>query len=85
LDQPVGRITQLQLHAVRPLWSVGPGWAAVGGALASGGVALSPEKLLALVLVWLLADPGVGVVWELGGGDASPGRTGGIWRWLLSP
>jgi len=64
---------------------VGPGWAAVGGALASGGVALSPEKLLALVLVWLLADPVLGVVWDLGVGDTSPGGKGGIWRRLLNP
>jgi hypothetical protein len=85
LDQPVGHITQLRLYPIRPLWSVGPGWAALGGALASGGFALAPQTLLTLVLVWLLADAVLGVVWDLGAGDTSPGGQGGIWRaWLTA-
>jgi hypothetical protein len=84
LDQPVGHITQLRLNPIRPLWSVGPGWAAIGGALASGGFALAPQTLLTLVLVWLLADAVLGVVWDLGVGDTSPGGKGGIWRALLT-
>ncbi len=85
LDQPVGHITQLRLHPIRPLWSVGPGWAAIGGALASGGFALAPQTLLTLVLVWLLVDAVLGVVWDLGVGDTSPGGKGGIWRtWLTA-
>jgi hypothetical protein len=78
LDQPVGHITQLRLRPIRPLWSVGPGWAAIGGAVASGGFALAPQTLLSLVLTWLLADAVLGVVWDLGGGQ------GGIWRALLT-
>ena len=84
MDQPVGHITQLRLHPIRPLWSVGPGWAALGGALASGGFALAPQTLLTLVLVWLLADAVLGVVWDLGVGDTSPGGKGGIWHALLT-
>jgi hypothetical protein len=78
LDQPVGHITQLRLRPIRPLWSVGPGWAAIGGAVASGGFALAPQTLLSLVLTWLLADAVLGVVWDLGSGQ------GGIWRALLT-
>ena len=85
MDQPVGRITQFRLHPIRPLWTVGPGWAAVGGALASGGLALTPQTLLTLALVWLLADPVLGVVWDLGVGDTSLVGKGGIWRRLFSP
>jgi hypothetical protein len=78
LDQPVGHITQLRLRPIRPLWSVGPGWAAIGGAVASGGFALAPQTLLSLVLTWLLADAVLGVVWDLGSGK------GGIWHALLT-
>jgi len=63
---------------------VGPGWAAIGGAIASGGFALAPQTLLSLVLVWLLADAVLGVVWDLGVGDTSPGGKGGLWRALLT-
>ncbi len=84
MDQPVGHITQLRLRPIRPLWSVGPGWAAIGGAVASGGFALAPQTLLALVLTWLLVDAVLGVVWDLGVGDATPGGKGGIWSALLT-
>jgi hypothetical protein len=84
LDQPVGHITQLRLRPIRPLWSVGPGWAVIGGAVASGGLALAPQALLSLVLTWLLADAVLGVVWDLGAGDTAPGGQGGIWRALLT-
>ena len=84
MDQPVGHITQLRLRPIRPLWSVGPGWAAIGGAVASGGFALAPQTLLGLVLAWLLTDAVLGVVWDLGVGDTAPGGKGGIWRALLT-
>ena len=85
MDQPVGHITQLCLRPIRPLWSVGPGWAAIGGALASGGFALAPQTLLSLALVWLLVDAVLGVVWDQSVGDTSPGGKGGIWSALLAP
>ncbi len=84
MDQPVGHITQLRLRPIRPLWSVGPGWAAIGGAVAAGGFALAPQTLLSLVLIWLLADAVLGVVWDLGAGNTAPGGKGGIWRSLLT-
>jgi hypothetical protein len=84
LDQPVGHITQFRLRPIRPLWSVGPGWAAIGGAIASGGFALTPQTLLNLVLTWLLVDAVLGVVWDLGVGNTTPGGKGGIWSALLT-
>ncbi len=86
MNQPIGHITQLRLYPLRPPWSVGPGWAAIGGALAAGGFSLSPETLLKLLLVWLLADPVLGTVWELGIGGNNAAREGnGIWRRLFNP
>jgi hypothetical protein len=85
LDQPVGRITQLRLYPIRPLWSVGPGWAAVSGGLAAGGFSLSPETLLSFLLVWLLADPVLGVMWSLSTGGSPSEGASGIWRRLLAP
>jgi hypothetical protein len=81
LEQPVGRIIQLRLYPMRPPWSLGAGWAALGGGLAAAGLALTPETLLRLALVWLLADPILGVVWDLGAGP--PGASArGLWRRL---
>jgi hypothetical protein len=84
VDQPVGRITQLQLYPIRPIWSLGPGWAAVSGALAAGSFVLSSEILLKLLLVWLLADPVLGTLWGLSVGDRSASEQDGIWRRLLT-
>ncbi len=85
MAQPVGRITQLRLYPIRPFWSLGSGWAAVGGGLAAGGFALTPGTLLNLLLVWLLADPILGVMWDLGTGHIPPSGGRGIWRQLLAP
>lgn len=74
----MGRVTQFRLYPVRPPWALGSGWAAVAGALASGGFALSPTMLLKLLGIWLLADPVLGVMWDLG-------VDGGIWRRLFGP
>jgi hypothetical protein len=85
LEQPVGRLTQFRLYPVRSFWSLGSGWAAVSGGLAASGLALSPETLLELLVVWFLADPLLGVVWDLGVGYGAPSQQTGIWRRLLSP
>jgi hypothetical protein len=86
LDQPVGRIIRLRLYPVRPFWSLGSGWVALSGGLAVGGFSLSPVTLLHLLLIWLLADPVLGVVWDLGVGSSTLSmRQRGIWRRLLSP
>lgn len=99
LDQPVGPITRLRLYPVRPLWSVGPGWAAVSGGLAVAGLTSSPEIWIRLILAWLLTDSLLGAVWDLGVGNAAPFSTAparwgeanpgvghtGIWHQLLNP
>jgi hypothetical protein len=84
VDRPVGRIIQLRLYPIRPLWSLGPGWAAVSGALAVGSLVFSSEILLKLLLVWLLADPVLGTLWDLSVGDASSSEQKGICRRLLT-
>jgi hypothetical protein len=85
LDQPVGHTSQLRLYPIRPIWSVGPGWAAVCGGLAAGGLPLSLITLLSLILVWLLADPVLGVIWDVGVGDDQSAGQRGIWPRLLRP
>jgi hypothetical protein len=82
LDQPIGHMTRLRLYPIRPLWSLGAGWAAVCGGLAAAGFPLSLVTLLYLTLVWLLADPILGVIWDVGVGNT---HEGGIWRRLISP
>jgi len=82
MDQPLGHTIRLRLYPIRPLWSLGAGWAAVSGGLAAGGVPLSLTAWLSLLLVWLLADPVLGVVWDAGIGNT---QHRGIWRRLLSP
>jgi len=81
LDQPIGHTTRLRLYPIRPLWSLGAGWAAVSGGLAAGGFPLSLVTLLYLLLVWLLADPVLGVMWDVGIGNT---RERGIWHRLIN-
>jgi hypothetical protein len=85
LEQSIGRLTQFRLYPVRSLWSLGSGWAAIGGGLAAGGLALAPETALDLLIVWFLADPILGVIWDLGVGYALSSQQPGIWSQLLSP
>jgi len=85
VHQPVGRLTQLRLYPIRPLWTLGPGWAAIGGVLSSDHFAFSPEAFLKLLLVWLLTDLALGTVWDLGVGESPGQRTSGLWRQLRYP
>jgi hypothetical protein len=85
LDQPIGHTTRLRLYPIRPLWSLGAGWAAVSGGLAVAGFPLSLVALLNLALVWLLADPVLGVIWDVGVGSGLSADQRGIWRRLISP
>ncbi|GAB4538082.1 MAG: hypothetical protein Kow0063_25550 [Anaerolineae bacterium] len=83
MDQPVGRITCFRLYPVRPLWSLGSGWAALSGGLAAAGYPLSLKTFLYLLLAWFLVDPLLGAVWDLGGGGHAQAR--GIWQRLTRP
>lgn len=85
MHQPVGRILQLRLYPIRPLWSLGAGWAAVCGGLAVAGLSLSPESWLRLLLAWLLVDPLLGMVWDVGVGNTLSPTRRGVWRQLLCP
>lgn len=47
-------------------WLVlGPGWAALAGALAAGEFRFETDSLLKLGLIWLLVDPILGTIWHL--------------------
>jgi hypothetical protein len=84
LDQPVGHSIQVRLFVIRPMWRIGPGWAAVGGVLASGALLSAPGHLLTLLLVWFIADPVLGTVWDMGAGGSSASAHRGVWRRLLT-
>lgn len=83
MNHSVGRITRFRLYPVRPLWSLGAGWAALSGGLAATGFPLSLTTVLYLLLAWFLVDPLLGAVWELGGGGYT--QAGGIWGRLARP
>lgn len=51
-----GRLIALDLRPTRPLTLLGPMWAALCGALASGGLALRGPSILALIFSLLLCD-----------------------------
>ena len=57
----------------------------MSGGLAAGGFSLSLIALLSLILVWLLADPILGAMWDVGVGNALSSEKRGIWHRLLSP
>ena len=72
MEPAFGHSLQLTVRLRAPLWHVGAGWAALGGALAAGAlrepvVAAAPPLggLLTLALVWVLADPLLGSAWEM--------------------
>ncbi len=52
----VGRWLALELRPTRPLTWLGPGWAVLCGAVASGGLRLSGQAVLFLVFSLLLGD-----------------------------
>ncbi|MEW5720703.1 MAG: hypothetical protein AB1817_18910, partial [Chloroflexota bacterium] len=52
----LGRLITLDLRPTRPLTFVGPAWAALCGAIASGGLDGRGQSLVVLVLIILLCD-----------------------------
>lgn len=56
----VGRWIALDVRPTRPLTFLGPSWAVFGGLLASGGLAVTGQALLYVILCLLLADPLLG-------------------------
>jgi chlorophyll synthase len=60
---------KLEVRVTRPLTWLGPAWAALCGAVASGWLTLSGENLLFLLIVLFLADALWGTLWYLIAGE----------------
>jgi len=61
----LGPMMKLEVRVTRPLTWLGPAWAALCGAMASGWLTLSGENLLFLLIVLFLADALWGTLWHL--------------------
>jgi hypothetical protein len=67
-EQPVdGRVVTLAVGRARSRVWLGPAWAVLCGAVASGGLSLQWRTPLVLLLGMLLADSVLGSLWELAG------------------
>jgi hypothetical protein len=72
-----GPLVGLRVSAGRSLWRLGPGWAVLAGALASGVPLLGGDALLRLAGAIVLADPAWGAVWVPVAGCGP--------RWIAAP
>jgi len=61
----LGPLMKLELRITRPLTWLGPAWAALCGAVASGWLTLSGQNLLVLLIALFLADALWGTLWHL--------------------
>ena len=61
----LGPLMKLEVRITRPLSWLGPAWAALCGAVASGWLMLSGQNLLFLLIVLFLADALWGTLWHL--------------------
>lgn len=57
---PLGRRIALELHSAQPITWIGPAWATLCGALASGAFSFSGETLLRILIAIILTDPILG-------------------------
>lgn len=73
MQQPFGHSVNVSISLARTWLSLGPGWAALAGALSTGQAGFELPLLLQLAGLWLLADPVLGTLWELAVGQ-------GLWR-----
>ncbi len=60
-----GGLLALEVKPVGPHVLLGPAWAVLCGAVASGGLELEWQRLLMVLLAAVLADPVLGSVWAL--------------------
>ena len=65
MHRVLGPLMKLEVRMTRPLTWLGPAWAALCGALASGWLTLSGQNLLFLLIVLFLADALWGTLWHL--------------------
>jgi chlorophyll synthase len=61
----LGPLMKLEVRIARPLTWLGPAWAALCGAVASGWLTLSGQNLLVLLIALFLADALWGTLWHL--------------------
>lgn len=61
----LGPLIKLEVRSTRPLTWLGPAWAALCGAVASGRLTLSGQNLLVLLIALFLADALWGTLWYL--------------------
>ncbi|MGA9348981.1 MAG: hypothetical protein WBW48_09265 [Anaerolineae bacterium] len=61
----LGPLTKLEVRITRPLTWLGPAWAALCGAVASGWLTLSGQNLLVLMIALFLADALWGTLWHV--------------------
>ncbi len=85
----VGRLIALDLRPTRPLTYLGPAWAALCGALASGHLEWQGNTLLILILTVLLCDPLLGAwrsLWlHADWRTALPRNLANAHAWLILP
>ncbi|MBL7183800.1 MAG: hypothetical protein ISS50_05055 [Anaerolineae bacterium] len=65
MHRVLGPMMKLEVRVTRPLTWLGPAWAALCGAVASGWLTLSGENLLFLLIALFLADVLWGTLWHL--------------------
>lgn len=65
VQQPFGHSLNVSISLSRTWLSLGPGWAALAGALSTGQAGFELPLLLRLAGLWLLVDPVLGTLWEL--------------------
>lgn len=65
MQQPFGHSLNVSISLSRTWLSLGPGWAALAGALSTGQAGFELHLLLRLAGLWLLVDPVLGTLWEL--------------------
>ncbi|MBN1995788.1 MAG: hypothetical protein JW953_24090 [Anaerolineae bacterium] len=65
MQRPLGHTLYLTLSLAQPWLRLGPGWAALAGALSTGQATFNLSTLLSLLGLWLLVDPILGGLWDL--------------------
>lgn len=65
MQQFLGHTLKFSLSLSGSWLSLGPGWAAIGGALSVGVVEMNLDTILRLISLWILVDPILGTLWDL--------------------
>jgi hypothetical protein len=87
---PLGRRIALEFHTAQPVTWIGPAWATICGAVASGEFLFSGQSLLRLAIAIILTDPILGA-WRAAWVNTDWRRPMQIWRatptrsWMLLP